>query len=332
MKMSPMKKLRLSLCIATYNRAEYIGETLASIISQITDEVEIVVVDGASNDGTPDVVKSYAKSCKQINYIQLPVKGGIDQDFCKAVEAARGKYCWLLPDDDLLKPNAVNTVLKEISKGYSLIIVNAQVMSKDFSKVLKKRQLQIEKNEIYLECHMEQLFKRAVFYMSYIGSVVIDRNVWMEREKKTYFGTEFVHLGVIFQAPLPAATLVIAEPFITIRYGNAQWVRRAIEIWMVKWPTLLGSFEHISEHARRECQMIKFWPKLKKITVFRAMRVYTFKEYLKYFSSQNSPFWWRFTAFFIVVTPACFINSLLLLYLKLVKKEARVTIYDLERK
>ena len=54
-----MTKPRLSVCVATYNRAEYIGETLESIIPQLTDEVEIVVVDGASTDGTSTVVKGY---------------------------------------------------------------------------------------------------------------------------------------------------------------------------------------------------------------------------------------------------------------------------------
>ena len=47
-----MKSPLLSICIATYNRADFIGETLDSIIRQLTDEVEIVVVDGASTDAT----------------------------------------------------------------------------------------------------------------------------------------------------------------------------------------------------------------------------------------------------------------------------------------
>ena len=36
----------LSICIATYNRARFIGETLDSIIPQVTPAVEIVIVDG----------------------------------------------------------------------------------------------------------------------------------------------------------------------------------------------------------------------------------------------------------------------------------------------
>ena len=82
-------------------------------------------------------------------------------------------------------------------------------------------------------------YSRVVSFMSFIGCVVINRDLWLQREKKRYFGTEFIHVGVIFQAPLPGPALVIAEPYITIRFGNAQWTSRALEIWMFKWPNLI---------------------------------------------------------------------------------------------
>ena len=55
---------KLSICIPTYNRAAYIGETLASIISQSNDDIEIVIVDGASTDNTADVVTSFKVDLK----------------------------------------------------------------------------------------------------------------------------------------------------------------------------------------------------------------------------------------------------------------------------
>jgi abequosyltransferase len=53
-----MKSLLLSICIATYNRGGYIGETLDTIIPQLDNDVELLVVDGASTDNTKDVVRS----------------------------------------------------------------------------------------------------------------------------------------------------------------------------------------------------------------------------------------------------------------------------------
>jgi abequosyltransferase len=325
-----MTKPRLSICIATFNRAEYIGKTLESIIPQVTDDIEIVIADGASTDNTSDAVKRYADSCKQINYIRLASKGGVDQDFCKAVEHAKGEYCWLFSDDDLLKPGAISAVLNETVKGYSLIVVNAQVMSGDFSQVIENKHLLIDTNEIFSPSQTEQLFNRAVEYMSFIGCVVIKRDLWMQREKKRYFGTEFIHIGVIFQEALPAAALIIAEPYIMIRGGNAQWTQRTFEIWLFKWANLLYSFTNLSESARKNYRPKPSLAKLKNIIAIRATGTYSLKDYHKYFASKDSPLWWRLVTLIIALLPACIVNLAVITYFKTLKKEARMDIYYLQ--
>lgn len=325
-----MNKPRLSICIATYNRADYIGETLESIIPQLTEEVEVVIVDGASTDGTGSVVKRYAEACNQIRYILLPLKGGVDQDYCVAVENAWGKMCWLFTDDDLLKPGAVKTVLDEEQKGYSLIIVNAQVKNWNFSKTLAEMHLQIKSNEVFAESEFEQLFRRIVPYISFIGCVVINRDLWLQREKKSYFGTEFIHMGVIFQAPLPGPALLIAEPYVTIRYGNAQWTSRALEIWMIKWPNLMKSFTCLSERTRMDYHLEKPLQRLRKIITFRALGAYSRREYQKWFVHEDLPSWVKIMEFFVAVIPSYLMNLVLLVYLKTKKRKEYLQIYDIE--
>jgi len=317
-----MTKPRLSICIATYNRAKYIGETLESIISQVTEEVEIVVVDGASTDDTGIVVERYAETCRQIRYILLPSKGGVDQDYCKAVEYAQGEMCWLFPDDDLLKPDAIRTVLNEAKKGYSLIVVNAQVMNKDFSKLISNKLLKMNNDENFSASELEPLFCRVILYMSFIGCVVINRDLWLQREKERYFGTEFIHVGVVFQAPLPSPALVVAEPYITIRLNNAQWATRGFEIWMYKWPKLLYSFVDISEPVRQQYQKTHSWRTLKNLIIHRSRREYTLKEYQKWLASEDSALWWRMATLFIAIVPNVIFKFAMLSYLKMVNKEA----------
>ncbi|MGB8225921.1 MAG: glycosyltransferase family 2 protein [Sedimentisphaerales bacterium] len=325
--------IKISFCIPTLNRGSFIGATLESIISQATESIEIVIVDGGSTDNTSEVVRQYQKNFPRLRYFRpdasdtkaitaKPSNVGFDQDCSRAVELAQGEYCWLFTDDDLLMPCAVNAVLNEISKGYSLIVVNAQVMNRDLSKILENERLKMDTNEIYSKSEMEQLFNRAVSYLSFVGGVVINRNLWLQREKERYFGTGFIHIGVIFQAPLPASAFVIAEPYITIRYGNSQWSQRAFEIWIFRWPNLLYSFAHIPERAKREYQNTESWPRLRKIIIYRAMGAYTLEEYKKWFAAADSSLRWRFATLFIALMPACFVNLFLLSYLKIIKKEA----------
>ena len=125
--------MRLSICIATYNRADVIGETLAGIIPQLQGGVELVVVDGASPDTTPDVVRSALQGRSDCRYVRLEKKGGVDQDYCRAVAEARGEYCWLMTDDDLLKPGAVERVLRALQSNPDLLVVNAEVAGRPVS-------------------------------------------------------------------------------------------------------------------------------------------------------------------------------------------------------
>src|SRR5579864_441213 len=119
--------LQLSLCIATFNRASFIGATLQSILGQCNDAVEVVILDGGSSDDTAGVVRQYAQRYPCVRYFRQEVNRGVDPDFDRAVGEARGRYCWLMTDDDLLRPGAIDTVLDAIRQDYALIIVNAEV-------------------------------------------------------------------------------------------------------------------------------------------------------------------------------------------------------------
>ena len=92
-----MSQYLLTICIATYNRAGFLADTLGSILAQIDahDDVEVLVVDGNSTDNTEVVVKELQSGCRNLRYQKLKEKGGIDKDFDIAVNSSLGLYCWL---------------------------------------------------------------------------------------------------------------------------------------------------------------------------------------------------------------------------------------------
>jgi abequosyltransferase len=316
------KEYKLSICIATYNRAEFISETLDSILCQINSKVEIVIVDGASTDDTEKVISKYCEEYECINYYLLEKKGGVDYDYNKAVEFANGEMCWLFTDDDLLIPGAISTVLQEVSRGYSLIVVNSEICSKDFSKVLTQKIMQINTKKEFLEHEFDSLFQTTIPYLSFIGGVVINRNLWLSREKQKYFGTEFIHVGVIFQDYLPAPVLVIAEPLISIRLGNASWTARNFEIWIFKWPNLLSSFEKISEQFRKEYIDKHSWRRFKNIMIVHAQNSYSIIEYKKWFKNEDTPIYWKFMILILSLLPSYFSKTVIKSYLRIVNKNA----------
>ncbi len=241
----------LSVCIATYNRAKFIGETLDGLIAQCTPEVEIVVVDGASTDDTAAVLGSYAS--RGVRYERLPAKGGVDHDFDAAVRLARGRFCWLFSDDDIVKPGAIDAVVAVLrSRDPSLIVVNGETRDYALHESYQTSMMPITDDTVLPpgQRGADALMAVAGSYLSFIGCVVIERELWLARDAAAYFGTEFVHVGVIFQQPLPKSAVILAHPYIALRLGNSQWSARAFGIWIVTWPRLIWSFTHHSAASR----------------------------------------------------------------------------------
>jgi len=320
----------LSLCIATLNREKYIGQTLASIVPQLSARVELVIVDGASTDDTPAIVKSFADGSPHVRYHRLPTNSGIDRDFDTAVSLCNGDYGWLMTDDDLLVPDAIARVLKSLAESPQLLVVNARIMTADLSKVLQTRRLDIDEDSTYLSGDMERLFEMTADYLSFIGAVVIERKVWMERERAPFFGTLFVHVGVIFQGPPLTKAMVIAEPLILIRYGNAMWTPRGFEIWMFKWPKLVWSFTSFSTRAKASVCAAEPWRSTRSLLSMRANGAYSTVEYER-FLRQHAVGAGRMIAKVIASVPASIANSLAVLFWLLGPRKLGTGIYDIAR-
>jgi abequosyltransferase len=321
--------MKLSICIATFKRAEFIAATLDSIVPQLTAEVELVVVDGASPDDTPNIVSSYVAANPGIRYYRENANSGVDGDYDKAVGYAAGEFVWLMTDDDVLKPRAVAQVLQRLGEVRDLLFVNAEIWNADFTRLLKPRFLESAADTTYGAGEQDEAFAAVAFYSSFIGGVVIRRSQWLARERRSYYGTLFVHVGVIFQHPALSKIAVIAEPLIRIRYGNAMWTARGFEIWLFKWPQLVWSFEDFSEPARAGVSPREPWQLIRKLVLFRALGGYSIIEYRRLLSSGLSPLR-RSLAWVVAITPAGVVN-LLASVLCLLFHRNRMVVYDLAR-
>lgn len=309
---------KLSICIATYMRSSFIGETLDSIMSQIDSSVEIVVVDGASPDSTPEVMSDYARRYPMLRYFRESENSGVDADFDKAVGYARGEYCWLMTDDDLLKPGAIARVLYELNGEEDLVIVNAEVRSLDLSDVIESRRLQIDTDRVYREGNKQEMFADTAAYLSFIGCVVMRRSVWLARDRRAYYGSLFVHVGVIFQEPALTNVKVIAQPQIAIRYGNAMWTPRGFEIWMFKWPQLIWSFPEFSDFIKNNVSHQNPWRSAKALFHNRALGSYSRYEFYKFWPIDIGGIE-KAEAYCLSVFPASLANAAMVLYFSLIK-------------
>jgi abequosyltransferase len=322
--------MKLSICIATYNRGKFIGETLDSIIPQMKSNVELVVVDGASPDDTSEVMAEYLMKTPQIRYFREMVNSGVDADFDRAVEYARGEYCWLMTDDDLLMAGAVDKVLSMLNDLNDLVIINAEVRDIYLKTVLESRRLNVFQDITYQSSENEEFFVKCMNYLSFIGCVIIRRSVWMERDRASYYGSLFVHVGVIFQKRLVNAVQVVSDPLIILRYGNAMWTPRACEIWMFKWPNLVWSFPELPDEAKNTVSPESGLRKIKLLFHQRALGGYAHSDFDRLLKERLYG-WTRVAALLISLFPAKSAHFASVVFLFMLGSPNKLTMYDLLR-
>lgn len=114
--------MKISICIPTYNRAAHLNNCLHSIISNRSRsaiDFEVCVSDNCSTDGTTDVVRA-AQASIAIKHQRNPSNLGLPRNFLNAVAMADGEFVWLIGDDDLLLPYALEELSDLISKHSSV--------------------------------------------------------------------------------------------------------------------------------------------------------------------------------------------------------------------
>ncbi|MCY1674284.1 glycosyltransferase family 2 protein [Pseudarthrobacter sp. SL88] len=104
--------VRVSVCMATYNGQDYVAEQIQSILSQLSPEDELVIVDDASKDSTLDVVRRLQDP--RIVLLPSAENKGYVASFEKAVSSSRGEYIMLSDQDDIWLPGRVETLVSAL--------------------------------------------------------------------------------------------------------------------------------------------------------------------------------------------------------------------------
>jgi glycosyltransferase involved in cell wall biosynthesis len=134
--------VNLSICIPTYNRSNYLGVMLKSIISQIelyelSEVVEIVICDNNSIDNTLSLVESIKKkySGVNINFFRNEENIGVVRNLIQAIRLSKGKYWMFYGDDDLIPNGALSQIIDVLKKNEGIPVI---IFNQDSSQIISQ--------------------------------------------------------------------------------------------------------------------------------------------------------------------------------------------------
>ena len=123
----------VSICIPTYNYRRYLADALDSALAQTFADIEIVVVDNCSDDGTPELVSEYCRKDDRVVFHRNTENIGMTGNFNRAINLARGKYIKFLCADDVLASECVGRLVgvMEGNPGISLAACKREMFHAD---------------------------------------------------------------------------------------------------------------------------------------------------------------------------------------------------------
>jgi len=190
--------VKLSIAIPTYERQEFLVQTLQNIKQQLVEDVEVVVSDNGSKDGTKQILKSFKMPLTVTGFEE---NQGIDANIINVIQAAQGEYIFLFSDDDLFTEGLLSALFLIIEKNYDVIALNHYAFTHDPTTPLTPCFLPKIDKEF---SQGEKFFRFAG--LGFLSSLVFKKHLALPFLSKVRLGKECAHVDIVSRIALAQAS------------------------------------------------------------------------------------------------------------------------------
>lgn len=117
----------VSIVIPVHNAEEYVREALDSCINQTYTNLEIVVVDDKSEDGTLNILREYEQRDSRVKVLAVEKQNGLGNVINIGIRESNGKYIARMDADDIMCPERIEKQLKYLESNPNCVAVGGQI-------------------------------------------------------------------------------------------------------------------------------------------------------------------------------------------------------------
>jgi teichuronic acid biosynthesis glycosyltransferase TuaG len=231
----------VSVLTTTYNGERFVGEAIESVLSQTYGEVEEIVVDDASEDGTREIIREYARRDERVRVLEFDERRGPTRRRNDALAAARGSYLAWLDHDDLFLPRKLELQVAALEgdPGAGFAYGQFERFDHDTGEVLERSALRPD-GELLRRLYLEGCFIASSTVT--IRRAALERRGLRFRDTHASFGDDhFLWLGLA----LDWRALLVDEVVTRVRMHDANESTR-----LGRENTTLWSVHLLEEFAR----------------------------------------------------------------------------------
>lgn len=221
----------ISVCIPTYNNEKYLNETLESIVSQTFKNIEIIVVDDNSCDGSRTIVHQHAAYDDRIKAYANEQNLGMVANWNRCLSLAQGKYIkFVFGDDFLSTPDALEQMVMVLeSSPATALVASGRAIVDDTSQCTEV----ISSFPDGFDADGKELIGRSLRRITRVHNLIGEPSAVMFRKDFASRGfdpryRQLVDVEMWFHLLEQGRFAYLAQPFCSFRHHEGQQTRKNI--------------------------------------------------------------------------------------------------------
>ena len=119
----------ISVCVPTYNGQRFLSEAIASALAQTVEDIEVIVVDDASTDGSVEIAREFAARDTRVRVYRNAANLGLVGNWNRSVQLARAEWIKFLFQDDYMAPDCLSRLLGlAVETGRALVFCERNIL------------------------------------------------------------------------------------------------------------------------------------------------------------------------------------------------------------
>ncbi len=221
----PPSKPIVSICIPSYEGAEFIGSAIESVLIQTFNDFELIIIDDNSTDGTEALVGKY--NDPRIRFLRNEHNLGPEGNWNRCLTEACGRYFKLLPQDDLLEPNCLEqqvAVLEaDVEERIALVFCARSIIDSNGRAIMTRNYPQCRGGRISSHSAIRTSLRRGTNLIGEPGGVLFRKSLADDIGGFDASIGYVTDLDYWFRLLMRGEAYYLPERLVSFRVSNGSW-------------------------------------------------------------------------------------------------------------
>lgn len=187
----------ISICIPTYNGEKYLQEALDSVKAQTYRNIEVIISDDHSTDGTLEICRRFEEEVDFPVYIYNHIPSGIGANWNNCIKNINGEYVKFLFQDDVLMPESLGIQLSDIQKYGLKAVCSRRMIIDDKSEEITSGDWIRNYGDLQTYLHLPENISSFLFTKRYLSkNRDYAYNIFGEPDTFLYHKSIFTDVGL----------------------------------------------------------------------------------------------------------------------------------------